>query len=146
MKYRQQWFSAAVLSAILAAYGCADDATQPRVELPRDIAGHWEAPLVIPGSGEEWTLSLVGASITGAGTWTGEACCRGTVTITGTVRDDSLHLDVVYRQTEPAEPLVGPRFVQIDGVLDTPTDFVGIATNADFSTHAAHYVKRDRTP
>jgi hypothetical protein len=112
------------------------------VEILRDAPGTWEAPRVVPGSGEDWTLVLTGTDVTGNGTWSGEACCSGTVSITGVVRGDSLHLDVVYRQTQPPNTLIGPRFVQIDGVLATPTDLVGIATNADFSTHQVHYIKK----
>ena len=126
------------------ALGCGRDSTSPGVEILRDAAGTWAAPFSIAGSGEQWTLSLSGTEVTGSGTWSGEACCSGTVSITGAVRGDSLHLDVVYRQTQPPNPVIGPRFVQIDGVLDTPTDLVGIAMNADFSTHAVHYVKQTR--
>ena len=123
------------------ALGCGHDTTSPAVEILRDAPGMWVAPLVVAGSGEGWTLSLSGSAVTGDGTWEGEACCSGTVSITGTVRGDSLHLDVVYRQTEPPNAVIGPRFVQIDAVLDTPTDLVGIATNADRSTHPVHYIK-----
>lgn len=127
-----------------AALGCGRDATSPGVEILRDAAGTWQAPISVPGSGEQWTLSLSGKDVTGSGTWSGEACCSGTVSITGTVRGDSLHLDVVYRQTQPLNAVIGPRFVQIDGVLDTPTHLVGIAMNADFSTYAVQYVKQTR--
>jgi len=126
----------------LFALGCGRDTTSPRAEILRDAPGTWEAPFTIPGSGEEWTLSLSGTDVTGSGTWSGEACCSGTVSITGNVRGDSLHLDVVYRQTQPPTSVIGPRFLQIDAVLDAPTDLVGIAMNADFSTYPVHYVKR----
>jgi hypothetical protein len=126
------------------ALGCSHDTTSPSVELLRDAPGTWVAPFSVPGSGEGWTLSLSGTDITGDGTWSGEACCSGTVSITGTVRGDSLHLDVVYRQTNPPTAIIGPRFVQIDAVLDTPTDLVGIGTNADRSTYPVHYIKSTR--
>jgi hypothetical protein len=131
-----------VAATAFFALGCGRDTTSPAVEILRDAPGTWVAPLVVPGSGESWTLSLSGTDVTGQGTWEGEACCNGTVSITGTVRGDSLHLDVVYRQTQPQNTVIGPRFVQIDAVLDAPTDLVGIATNADFSTQRVHYVKQ----
>ena len=133
-----------VAASAVVLLGCGHDTTAPAVDLFRDVPGTWAAPLAVPGSGEAWTLSVSGTDITGVGTWEGEACCSGTVSVTGTVRGDSLHLDVVYRQTEPPPGLTGPRFVEIDGVLDTPTDFVGIATNADRSVHPVHYIKQLR--
>src|SRR3954464_1986554 len=60
------------------ALGCGRDSTSPGVVL-RDAAGTWAAPFSIPGSGEQWTLSLSGTQVTGSGTWSGEACCSGTV-------------------------------------------------------------------
>lgn len=133
-----------VATCSLLSLGCGRDATSPAVELLRDVPGTWVAPLAVPGSGEGWTLSLSGTDVVGDGTWEGEACCSGTVSITGTIRGDSLHMDVVYRQTAPPPGLAGPRFLQIDGVLDTPTDLVGIATGADRSTHPVHYIKQSR--
>jgi hypothetical protein len=122
------------------ALGCGRDSTSPAPDVLRDLPGEWVAPFSIPGSGEGWTLSLSGNTITGDGTWRGEACCNGTVSITGELRGDSVHLDLVYRVSPPrtAPP---PRMVHIDAVLDTPTDLIGTARGDDGATGPAHYIK-----
>ncbi len=123
--------------------GCSGDATSPQPNPERDLPGTWTAPFVIAGSGESWTLSLSGTDITGTGTWSGEACCSGTVAVSGVLRGDSLHLDLLYVETSPTASRP-PSSAHIDGVLDTPTDLVGITQSADGTTEPAHYVKQPR--
>src|SRR5437879_13486014 len=72
---------------------------------------------------------------TGSGTWEGAACSGGIVTIAGLIRDDSLHLELVYRQTLPVV-LTTSRSVHIDAALDGPGDMRGTARNEDGATGA----------
>ncbi len=98
------------------------------------------APFGLAGSGEQWTLVLSGAVVSGTGTWSGEACCSGAVSLTGLLSGDSVHLDLVYTQTAPDRGLP-PRAVHIDGVIDRPIDLAGIARDASGSTSPVRYVK-----
>ena len=70
----------------------------------------------------------------------GEACCNGTVSVTGLLRGDSVHLDLVYTQTAPNRG-VPPRTAHIDGEIDRPIDLVGIRRDATGNTSPADYVK-----
>ena len=98
------------------------------------------APFGVAGSGEQWTLALSGAVVSGTGTWSGEACCSGTVSLTGLLSGDSVHLDLVYAQTAPDRG-VPPQTAHIDGVIDRPIDLMGIVRDATGNTSPTHYVK-----
>lgn len=63
---------------------------------PESLNGLWIRTSEVPGSSEQWQLAVDGPRITGSGTWTGEACCDGTLAVTGTIVDDSIHVDVTY--------------------------------------------------
>jgi hypothetical protein len=58
------------------------------------LNGTWIRLDEVPGSSERWNLVVHGTSLGGAGTWTGEACCAGTLTLTGTISRDSIHVDI----------------------------------------------------
>ena len=133
--------SPAVASLVAVCGACAHEPSAPLQDAPvfdtlsvrpnptRDLPGTWMAPFEVAGSDERWTLALSDTVISGTGTWSGEACCYGTVSVTGLLRGDSVHLDLVYTQTEPDRG-VPPRMAHIDGVIDRPIDLVGIKREA----------------
>ena len=43
-----------------------------------------------------------GSTVSGTGTWTGEACCSGTVVVTGTIDNAGVHLDITQTVQFPA--------------------------------------------
>jgi len=54
---------------------------------------------------------LTGSMISGGGNWCGEAGPCGTVTVTGTVNGDAVHLDLTYTAQLPiTRPDVDPAF------------------------------------
>jgi hypothetical protein len=94
---------------------------------PVMVSGTWTRLDEPPGSGEQWMLSLNGSTISGDGSWTGEACCAGTLSISGRTSSDSLHLDVAYL---PTSPQVRPTFhLHFDGGLSSPTLMQGMASD-----------------
>ena len=84
----------------------------------------------VPGSGELWTLTVQGSAITGTGSWSGEACCAGTLSLTGTISGDSIHLDLTFVVTSSANPRA-PFHERFDGALTSPTVLRGTVTNDD---------------
>jgi outer membrane protein assembly factor BamB len=146
------WCRPVVASLVAVCGACANGSTAPLQNAPafdtlsvipdpiRDLPGTWMAPFAVPGSDERWTLALSGEVVSGTGTWSGEACCSGTVSLTGLLRGDSVHLDLVYTQTAPDRGLP-PRAVHIDAVIDRPIDLVGVARDASGSTSPVRYVK-----
>jgi hypothetical protein len=108
----------------------------------RTASGTWVAANEVPGSGERWTLAISGDAVSGTGDWSGEACCGGTLTIAGSIRGDSLHLDITYVKTLPT-PSPGPySHSHVDAVLDTPTDLVGTGRNDGGITGVVHFVRQ----
>lgn len=54
----------------------------------------------VPGSAETVTLTSAGSRVSGSGHWTGEACCSGTVTATGTRQGSAVTLDFRFVTTD----------------------------------------------
>ena len=80
-----------VLSVLLLAFagsGCSG------VLDPLLVAGKWAEDLSAVESTWEIDLSTSGSNIVGTGSWYGEACCVGTLAVTGTVNGPAVHLDI----------------------------------------------------
>jgi hypothetical protein len=101
--------------------GCSDS-TGPFTAL----AGTWNRLDEVPGSSEQWNLAVVDTVVTGAGTWSGEACCGGKLTVDGFVSRDSLHVDVTMTTTFSDPALIFHE--HFDGALQSPTLLVGRVT------------------
>jgi hypothetical protein len=82
----------------------------------------------VPGSGEVWNLSVQGSAISGTGSWSGEACCSGTISLTGAISGDSIHLDLTFVVTNSANPRA-PFHEHFDGALTSRTVLRGTVTN-----------------
>ncbi len=111
---------AATAITATAITACGSDTLAPS---PSSVNGSWFAPGEVAGSSDVWTLAVNGHSITGTGTWSGEACCSGTTAISGTVTNDSVHLDLTYTIVQGA---VRPPFHErFDGSLIAPDTLQG---------------------
>lgn len=129
----------AVFAAFLATGCAADRTTAPDASL--DANGTWYALGEVPGSSEQWTLTVTGSVVTGNGTWTGEACCGGTVNVIGAAHADSLHLDITYFRTVPVRDSAAYFTEHLDAVLATPSDLVGTFSRAG-TLGKVHFAKR----
>lgn|SRR5690348_59730 len=118
MSHRRTALALALLG--LLGSGCRPDFVTPPPQL---LNGTWVRPHEVPGSSETWTLSVNGTAIAGTGTWSGEACCGGTIGIVGTVVAGAVHLDLSYTTSNGAgSPTFSARF---DGGLATPDVLLG---------------------
>ena len=79
------------LSLVAMTGACGGDVVAPPIA---SLEGSWERLDEIPGSSEHWSLALDGSGVVGTGTWSGEACCGGPLSIVGSVAGDSVHLDI----------------------------------------------------
>lgn len=96
---------------------------------PELLTGTWVRMNEVPGSGEQWQLTVQGSSIGGSGSWTGEACCAGTISLAGRIAGDSIHVDATYTTTYPtSRPAFQSHF---DGVLKSPTVMEGMGSRSD---------------
>lgn len=125
--------------ALVTAIGCR---TSTEVNAAR-IAGQWSRldGLRPYRFTEDWNLSTSGTAISGTGTWSGEACCDGTMSIAGSFDGNSVHVSVDLVTTGGA-PLP-PRHYRFDGTLVTPDEMVGVAT-ADDSTRTAEHLQKQK--
>jgi hypothetical protein len=85
-----------VMSALLfaaAASGCSDSIG------PTAIAGTWRH-FAVAGSSLQMTLSLNGSTVSGPGTWCGEALGCGTTSVTGTATGNQVHLVTTFDNGE----------------------------------------------
>jgi len=92
----------AAVVAALVTLGCSSS-TAPSAQL----SGTWTHDYSIPGMGFEMTLATQGDVVSGSGTWSGEACCSGTVSVVGVFANGVVKIDVT--QTATAGALV-PQF------------------------------------
>ena len=107
MRIHRRLVAAGLTAALLN--GCSD-AISPS---PRILDGTWAEEGEVPGSSNRWTLAVSGTDVTGTGTWSGEACCGGTLAITGYVQGDSIYLAI----KTTGSPFVSP---------DSTTAVVGV--------------------
>ena len=117
---------AALLVACLSM-ACGGDLFAPTATT---LQGRWSAVSEIPGSGESWDLSVQGSDITGTGSWSGEACCSGTLSLTGTIVGDSIHLDLTVVTTNSATPRA-PFHKHFAGALTSLTTLQGTMSYDD---------------
>jgi hypothetical protein len=128
-----------VASALIV--GCtAGNAVAP--DASADASGQWSEVNAFPGSGTQFTLSVSGTAVTGAGTWSGEAICGGGVSVVGNARGDSLHLDLKFFRCAPVSDTGVFSPEHLDAALTSRVDFVGIITRPDGFSQPVHFVKR----
>ena len=118
----------AIILAALSVLACGDGLLAPTAAR---LAGLWSRVGEVPGSSEQWNLSVSDTTITGTGHWTGEACCDGSLTVNGYMAADSLHLDV--RHFYSRRPADSSYREHVDAVMYTPDDIVGRSTSNGFA-------------
>lgn len=114
--------------ATVCLVACGDGLLTPTAA---QLSGLWSRVGEVPGSSEQWNLSVSDTTITGTGHWTGEACCDGSLTVNGYITADSLHLEV--RQFNSRLPADSSYRKHVDAVMYTPNDIVGTTTSNGFS-------------
>ena len=107
---------------LIAAVAC-DRATAPVPD--SRIGGFWSLDGNIPGSSTVVRLTLADdGTLTGTGTWQGEAGPNGSVSATGTIHDGQVALDLTYTYA-PAFGGGQGRTSHFEGSLKTETQLSG---------------------
>lgn len=114
------------VAAVGSGWSCAT--TEPLV-VDHDVQGEWHEPGLFPGS--EFLIALTETSgvVTGTGTFAGEAAAGGTLAISGSARNDSLHLQVIF-VFDPQFPGLPPDTTTFQGVLAARDTIDGTLTRA----------------
>jgi hypothetical protein len=106
-----------VFLVVLVAGGCSDSVG------PGSIAGKWAEDFSYPGSSFEMDLVSTGSTISGNGSWCGEAGPCGIVTVSGTITGIDVHLNFASTAQFPqVGPVVNSHF---DGRLTSLTNLRG---------------------
>ena len=99
--------------------GCRDVTNPaPFHVTPALLSGTWDEEDQVPGSSQEWNLSVDDTVITGTGGVSFEACCGATLQILGRVRADSIVLAITssgggpFHSTDQATHYVGRLIAQ----------------------------------
>jgi hypothetical protein len=103
-------------SAVSFGSSCTAGDPMGPVPVEHDVEGEWHEPGLFPGSAFLIALTETAGVVTGTGTFAGEARAGGTLAISGSVRNDSLHLQVIF-QYDPRFPGLQPDTASFDGVL-----------------------------
>jgi hypothetical protein len=96
----------------VVANGCSDSVG------PESIVGLWDMTGNLPGSSRDMVLALNGSTVSGQGSWCGEALGCGTMTVTGTATGDKIHLVTTFDDG---------RVEKFDGRLTSTNSLVGRA-------------------
>ena len=128
-----------VFLVVLLLLGCRDSSLAPSAAT---LDGTWARLDEIPGSSEVWTLHVNASSISGTGTWSGEACCAGTLTVSGAISNDSIHVDVSRVTTAGSNPSDVVVHEHFEGVLASRTLLRGMLTFENGSPQPARLQKR----
>ena len=110
--------------------------SEPVAVLPppvdHDAQGSWGQDthgVLLPGFSFLMSLAESGGAITGVGSFAGEAGPYGSLTVTGTVRQDSVRLQIVYVAEPTVFPLLRPDTAQFAGLLTTKNQVGGQLTS-----------------
>jgi hypothetical protein len=87
--------SALSVLCMVVASGCSSTLA------PGSVDGRWAQDGEPPGSSFEMDLVANGSAISGTGTWSGEACCSGTLAVSGTFDNGAVHLDITEAIESP---------------------------------------------
>ncbi len=110
------------LSLLLLLVGCGLD-----LGPTGNVNGTWYEPFMIPGSSFALILTQHATQITGTGSWSGEACCDGTMQVAGsyTPRPDGARISLSLHYDDGAvRSYVGT--VQDDSHIDGRLDGVSL--------------------
>ena len=122
-----------LLLGALLAVGCSDPTS------PARLNGVWTHDYGFAGSSLSFTLTTHGTLVSGSGTWTGEACCSGTVVITGEDTGGEVNLDFLFTANGGVPPASTSHFT---GRLVDPNTLSGI--NASGGTSSPYEYRRVR--
>ncbi|MGH7651176.1 MAG: hypothetical protein ACREMS_04975 [Gemmatimonadaceae bacterium] len=124
-----------VMLLVAVAAGCSSDTLGPK-----QIDGIWLEDIFTPGSSLDMNLVSSGSTISGDGTWCGEALGCGTVAVTGTVNGNAVHLDLTLTEQTPQ---TGPTVVEhFDGTVTLVNTLDGTLSNDPPGISSQHVVFR----
>ena len=113
-----------------------------RVTSPAALAGQWShvrGDNEPPGFFRQFTLTVADTTLTGSGTWQGEAGPSGPLDVTGVVSGGAVHLDFVFHTTSPSP---GQSFTgHFDGQPTSPNDLVGTLTMGTSPAAPEHFAR-----
>ena len=120
-----------VLAGMVFVAGCSSPTS------PSFLNGAWQQDNTFPGSSLQFTLNTNGSTVSGSGSWSGEACCNGVVTITGTQTGVGVNLTFDFVTTAGA--MLPPRTSQFTGSVVGATILRGTFASGSSSTDVSFH-------
>jgi hypothetical protein len=120
MRIRHQY----LLLGALFALGCS------ALTSPGSLDGAWKQDITIPGNSLLFTLTTNGDAVAGSGTWSGEACCDGAVSVTGDATGPDVSLTFAFVSNRDVVP---PRTSQFTGRMTDANTLSGTFVSSGFS-------------
>ena len=131
--------------ALIALPSCAGDLTAPSgSNLALAVQGQWAEEQTIAGNFLAFTLQATDTTLTGAGTFVGEAGPGGTVAVVGVVAQSTITMRFTYTTTTAPTPVT---FVaRFTGTLDANNRMVGSIRYGPESGQQPEYPTAFRRP
>jgi hypothetical protein len=133
MKHYAMLFSGVLACAVAA---CSGDRLTAH-GTPGDLNGSWGEDFgsqVVPGMSFVTALNESGGTVTGTGSYAGEAGPFGALDVSGSAAGDGVHLRFIYVPDPATFPQLKRDTVQFDGVLTTRDHIDGTATRAGITS------------
>lgn len=133
-----------VVIALLAAQGCSSGEALTATPIgDLDVTGSWtlnhDGP-VVPGSSFVMTMSDSSGTVSGGGSFAGEAGPFGTLRVRGIHAQDSLRIQIVYDFDSKVFPSLHPDTADFAGKL-TSRDHIDGTVTRDGSTSPIGFVR-----
>ena len=129
------------LLLVLTAAGTAPSCAGAPIA-PSTLAGQWthvRAANEPPGFFRSFTLTVADTTLSGSGTFQGEAGPSGTMSVSGGVTNGRVHLGFVFHQTMPS---AAPDYTgSFDGRLSSANDLIGTITIAASPADSEHFAR-----
>jgi hypothetical protein len=112
--------SALLFSLVFVCSCSGDKVAAPIPAVDHDAQGSWRentGGVLTPGSSFIITMTESSGAVAGVGSFTGEAGPFGTLVVSGTVANDSLHLQIVYLFDPHVFPSLQPDTARFAAVL-----------------------------
>lgn len=113
-------FHIVLAAATLLGAACSSDTATSPPPTDHAVQGSWEEDTnggLSPGNSFAVALNESSGVVSGTGSFTGEAGPFGTLAVSGTIVDDSLHLRIVFVANPTTFPQLAPDTAQFAGAL-----------------------------
>ena len=127
----------ALVLTVASLSACATETAPRFVPTAHDVQASWSATPTFPGNSFVMALQESSGTVTGTGTFAGEAGPFGALAISGSATPDSVHLQIVYK-FDPIFNTLRQDTAQFSGALVTLDSLRGTLTRGGTASAATY--------